>query len=106
MYIEDGVQLGELQQFRYLRSRIAEFQRTPHLPLNPFALWARLPLAVVIFENRGAAGSTYRLVDSSLRHDEFTEPAAVDVGHILQVEQNFIMAFRNFVANRLPENGE
>ena len=106
MYIENGVQLRELQQFGYLRSGITEFQRTPRLSLIAFALRARIPVSVIVFEDRGTARRADRLIDGSLSHDQFAETAAVDVRYIFQVEQNSIVTLRNFVANRLTEESK
>ena len=106
VHIEDGVQLRELQQLCYLGSGIAKLQGTPRLSLIAFALRAGLPFSVVILEYRGAARRADGLIDSALRHDEFTETAAVDVGYIFEVEQNSVVALGNFIADRLPKYGE
>ena len=104
VHIEDGVQLGELQQVGHLAAGIGEFQLAPGLPLVAAALRAGLPLAIVILEHRRAAGSADRLSDGAQRHDQFTETAAVDVGDIFKIEQNPGVPLRDFVANRIAES--
>ena len=103
MNVEDGIKLRELQQIGHLAAGIAQFELTPWLPVSALALWARIPVSLVIFENSGAAFGASRLCDSAERHDQFTETAAVDVRNVFEIQQDLVMALGHLIADGLTQ---
>ena len=103
MNVEDGIKLRELQQIGHLAAGIAQFELTPWLPVSAFALWARVPVSLVIFENSGAAFGASRLCDSAERHDQFTETAAVDVRNVFEIQQDLVVALGHLIADSLAQ---
>ena len=106
MHIENAVELRELKQVRNLSPGVAQFEFPPGFPVLAFTLRARIPVSLIILEDRRTARGADHLRHSAERHDQFAEAAAVDVRNIFQVEENFIVTLRNLVANGLPENAE
>lgn len=103
VYVKNRVQFRELEEFGDLGSGIAELQRAPRLSLSAFALRAWIPVSIVILEYGGAAFGADHLSDGALCHDQLTEATAIDVAHVLQVEEYLVVALGDFVADGLPE---
>src|SRR4030095_15507000 len=106
MHIKHGIQLRELEQVHHLAPGIAQFQLPPRLSLPTLALRTRVPVAVVVFENRSAALPADHLRDRTERHDQLSKTAAIDVRHVLEVQQNFRVSLRHFVTNSLSERSQ
>src|SRR5262245_7014472 len=86
--LKNRVKLRELKQVRDLPAGAAQFELSPWLSFGAFTLWAGIPIAVVVFEYGGSAFRADHLGNSAQGHDQFTESTAVDIGHILQVQQD------------------
>src|SRR5215831_186509 len=106
MHIENGIQLRELQQVGHLAARIAQFELAPWLAFRALALRTRVPIPFLILEYGGSALCTRRLSDGTECHDQFTETAAVNIGDVFEIEQDFIVSLGNLVSNGLAQYGE
>src|SRR5262249_55864555 len=78
----------------------------PRLSLPTLALRTRVPVAVVVFEHRSTALRADHLRDRTECHDQLSKTAAIDVRHVLEVQQNFRVSLRHFVTNSLSERSQ
>src|SRR5207244_206407 len=92
VHVEHAMQFCELKQVRNLPAGIAELQLSPRFSLFTFALWTRIPIAVVVLKDRRATRRTDRLRNGAQRHDQFAQPAAIDVRNIFEIEQDFVVS--------------
>src|SRR5262245_12776408 len=93
-----------MQQVGNLPAGIGKFELSPWTALAAAALSAWLPLPVVIFEERRAAGRTDRLRHGSKRQHKFSETAAIDVSDVFQIDQYARVSFGDLIADRITES--
>src|SRR4051812_36552870 len=95
-----------MQQVGNLSAGIGKFQLAPWFSLSTAALGAGFPLAIVILEERRAAGRAHGLSDRSQRQNEFSQAAAIDIRDVLQVDQNPGIPLGDFIADGVAESGD
>src|SRR5262245_29217780 len=100
MHVKNRVQLCEVQQIPDLAARVGELELSPGFPARAVALRTALPAAVVVPKQCGSTVGADGLSDRAEREHKFAQPAAIDIRNLLEVDENFIIAFGDFIANR------